>query len=364
MGDSQPRYRMRLSLNVLQHLGLSLYSNVPAVLAEVVANAWDADAQKVEIDLDSSKKRIIIQDDGAGMTEEEINDRFLLVGYRRREEQQGETARGRSPMGRKGIGKLSLFSIASEIVVETARSGERNAFKMSLSGIRKAIGVNSPSESGQYEPDACPVDEIDFEQGTRITLTGLRKLQTTGTVSGLRKRLARRFSIIGPAHSFDVYVNRKPITPSDRGYFDQIQYAWAYGNERVESMFKNLSNWESRDGSVTVPEQAVLEVSGWLGTVQETKQLRDESEESLNRVAIFVRGKMAQEDILGDLGESGVYAGYLIGELRVNGLDRDDQADSATSSRQRILEDDPRYLALKKFIKKELSHEPFAKFAK
>ena len=356
MGSRQPHYRMRLSLNVLEHLGLSLYSNVPAVLAEVVANAWDADAQNVEIDLDSFNRRIVIQDDGAGMTEEEINDRFLLVGYRRREEQHGETARGRSPMGRKGIGKLSLFSIADEIVVETARGDEHNAFKMSLPGIREAIDVHAPNESGEYEPEAYPVDEIDFEQGTRITLTDLRKLQTTGTVSGLRKRLARRFSIIGPTHGFNVSVDGEPITPADRGYFDQIQYAWCYGDEQVESMFKNLSNSESRGGSVSVPEQAALEVTGWLGTVQETKQLRDESEESLNRVAIFVRGKMAQEDILGDLGESGVYAGYLIGELRVNGLDRDDQADSATSSRQRILEDDPRYLELKKFIKKELSH--------
>jgi hypothetical protein len=38
---------MRLSLNVLNHLGINLYSNVPAVLAETVANAWDADAEHV-----------------------------------------------------------------------------------------------------------------------------------------------------------------------------------------------------------------------------------------------------------------------------------------------------------------------------
>ena len=36
------KYRMTISLNVLNHLGLYLYSNTPAVLAEVIANAWDA----------------------------------------------------------------------------------------------------------------------------------------------------------------------------------------------------------------------------------------------------------------------------------------------------------------------------------
>lgn len=31
-------YKMTLDLNVLNHLGINLYSNVPAVIAEVVAN--------------------------------------------------------------------------------------------------------------------------------------------------------------------------------------------------------------------------------------------------------------------------------------------------------------------------------------
>ena len=35
-----------IDLNVLNHLGLYLYSNVPAVLAELIANAWDADVAR------------------------------------------------------------------------------------------------------------------------------------------------------------------------------------------------------------------------------------------------------------------------------------------------------------------------------
>ena len=41
------KYKMSLSLNVLNHLGINLYSNIPAVLSEIVANSWDADAQRV-----------------------------------------------------------------------------------------------------------------------------------------------------------------------------------------------------------------------------------------------------------------------------------------------------------------------------
>lgn len=348
---SSPTYKMRLSLNVLQHLGLNLYSNVPAVLSEVVANSWDADARNVSVFLDKEAESIVIQDDGAGMTTKEVNDRFLLVGYMRRDVQRGPTATGRLPMGRKGIGKLSLFSIANRIVVETIRDGEGSALQMRVDKIREAI----KGGGGAYFPEALSVDGINFDRGTRITLHELRRRQTVATPRALRKRLARRFSIVGSGQDFAIRVNDEPITPEDRGYYDRLQYIWTYGDQSgINSRCVNKEHIEDRPH--TIPGRSNLEISGWLGTVRESKQLKDQEGENLNRIAIFVRGKMAQEDILSDFAERGIYASYLLGELRVDGLDRDEEEDAATSSRQRIVEDDPRYLELKEFIGGELKY--------
>ena len=55
--NNSPKYQMTLSLNVLNHLGLGLYSNIPAVLSEAVANAWDADAENVSIMIDKETKK-------------------------------------------------------------------------------------------------------------------------------------------------------------------------------------------------------------------------------------------------------------------------------------------------------------------
>ena len=49
---------MSISMNVLNHLGIGLYSNIPAVLSEIVANAWDADASEVQVDIDVSRDEI------------------------------------------------------------------------------------------------------------------------------------------------------------------------------------------------------------------------------------------------------------------------------------------------------------------
>ena len=108
--DGRRKLVMRMSLDVLRHLGLNLYSNVPAVLSEAVANAWDADAASVEVELSKENDQIVIKDDGVGMTRDQVIDRFLLVGYQRRIDQPGLTSKGRTPMGRKGIGGSCHYS--------------------------------------------------------------------------------------------------------------------------------------------------------------------------------------------------------------------------------------------------------------
>ncbi len=139
-----PKYRMNISNTVLYHLGINLYSNVPAALSEVVANSWDADATNVDIQIEGDT--ITITDDGHGMTFDDINGKYLEIGYERRKaEEQGAAVTahyGREVMGRKGIGKLSLFSIAKIIKVETFKDGSRNGFVMSIDEIEKHIKQN------------------------------------------------------------------------------------------------------------------------------------------------------------------------------------------------------------------------------
>ena len=357
MSENSNPFLLTISLNVLEHLGINLYSNVPSVLSEIVANAWDADAQDVKVNWDRDNDSIIIQDTGSGMSADDINKRFLTVGYRRRDEQPGDTAKGRKPMGRKGIGKLSLFSIAGCVEIETVKDEEKSAFRMKLDDIREKI--DNEAGEGTYYPESIGTERIDFANGTRISLSDLKKRQTVHTTEMLKRRLARRFSIIGPALGFQVHVDGQEVTPKDRDYYDKLQYMWTYGdvNDVLElaPQTQDFDRTEATNG-------LGLKITGWLGTVKEIKHLKDEEGENLNRIAIFVRGKMAQEDILGDFAERGVYASYLIGELKIEGLDeyngpwtnKDD--DAATSSRQHLVQDDDRYLEIKKFLSSELKH--------
>jgi hypothetical protein len=345
---------MKISLNVLNHLGIHLYSNIPAVLSEVVANAWDADAEMVHIRIDTAIGKIVITDDGHGMNREDVNDKYLCVGYQRRAKEEGRvTPKHRRPvMGRKGIGKLSLFSIARNVEVQTIRDGMKSGFRMSLDAIETQI----KTEEGTYLPAPLPDDNITILKGTEIVLTNLKKdLRLTSAF--LRRRLARRFSVIGPEYRFKIYIDEDPITIDDRDYYGKLQFLWHYGEKgnKAGEAAKKATSAEDRTGQTNDLSRAYGEVEGWIGTVEFPTNLRDEND-NLNRITLMVRNKLAQENILDDFNEGRLFTKYLIGEIHADFLDLDEQEDIATSNRQRIAEDDPRYLSLKEFIKKELNH--------
>ena len=238
MSEESPKYYMTISLNVLNHMGLNLYSNTPAVLAEVVANSWDADATNVDIEFDIEGKTVTIIDDGCGMDRDDVNEKYLYVGYQKRPHTNGAhqqlltPTHRRLPMGRKGIGKLSLFSIANRIKIHTRKkNAEPEAFLMDADKIREAIDVEDPSKIGRYEPEPISINGcIHDPSGTRIQITELKKLRLTqGSIKGLRRRIARRFNVIGDIHNFNVKIDGSLVTVQDRDYFDKARFIYQYG---------------------------------------------------------------------------------------------------------------------------------------
>lgn len=361
------RYVMRISLNVLNHMGLYLYSNTPAVLAEVIANAWDADATEVYVDLDTDAKTISVRDNGVGMDLADINDKFLYVGYRKRPT-KGEflTPRRRKPMGRKGIGKLSLFSIANTISVYTKkRNGKPESFLMDADRIRKAIEAEDPSTAKVYEPERIDFDQDIGEHGTILKIEDLKKLRLTAAASaGLKKRIARRFTVLGD--DFRIFVNGEEVTFEDRDYFHKARFLFQYGHDYAQhcsNLDKDRNTGEPMkydrpvqfDKSGRQSETGVHAIKGWIAIAHQSNDLDGETpDDNLNKIAIVVRGKVAQEDILQSFRLGGMITKYMFGEINADFLDQDDRDDIATSSRQSISEDDPRFQALRSFLDGEL----------
>lgn len=355
------KYKMSLSLNVLNHLGINLYSNIPAVLSEIVANSWDADAESVKITIENDE--ITILDDGCGMDANDINEKFLFVGYQKRKDSAKSPKFERRYMGRKGIGKLSMFSIANEVEVysrkKTEMGYETNALRMKVDDITKKItnSVEDSNDSSSYYPDVLEYEEKDItETGTKIVLKKLKKLTTVLTSEYIKKRVARRFGIIGKEYNFSVEVNGDEVTINDRDYFHKLSYIWYYGEDskKYADNSNKATHKEKRENVIEVNGKK-YSISGWIGSVDASGDLKD-GEDNLNKIVILVRGKLGQEDILAEYSEGGLYSKYLIGEINADFFDEDNLDDMATSNRQEYRKDDERFIALRRFIYEELKY--------
>lgn len=337
------QYKMKISLNVIEHLGINLYSNLSAVLSEIVANSWDADATEVRMNIDGTNKVEII-DNGFGMNQEDINEKFLYVGYKKRDDGFTQTPKGRKVMGRKGIGKLSLFSIANKITVISKKEGEEltNALVMNAEDIKEAASKEQDYEPIPLENNKLP-KQID-NHGTIIILEELKRERIQR--SNIRMNLARRFSVIGSECNFKVIVDNKEIGIEERNYFKKLDYIWYFGEDSKKFLELCNENIESEKLDEHVND---YQISGWIGNAEKSGLLQEENE-NLNKISILVRGKLAQEDILSEFRIGGLYTKFLIGEINADFLDEDSLEDIATSNRQKLKEDDPRYITLKNFL--------------
>lgn len=351
-------FKFSVDLNVINHLGIGLYSSTAAALTELVANAWDADAKKVTVTVVEKTRTMTIEDNGHGMNAEGVQNKFLNVGYARRMKSRkpawSESGK-RRVMGRKGIGKLAMFALADEIIVSSQAKGQPPVgFRIDVPEFKKSLQTSTSVALTEHAPKPFPEGH-----GTRIELRKiLPGLQTDE--NQLRARLARRFSVIEDANGFDVELNKKRITKQDRGFYESVQMLWGFDTKSKTDTAKlspNIATLPRRDGkagpvrkclgtvapAVKVGDET-FKVTGYIASVSRPSQLGTR-QDSANVLSVFANGRVFTENILGEINTAKHWQNYLVGEIHADFLD-DDLIDRATASREAIKRDDPRYQAL------------------
>ena len=350
-----PEYTMTVDLAVLESLGINLYSNAAAVLSELVANAYDADASAIRIEwkVDAKEPAVVVTDDGAGMNYDELNQRFLHVGYKKRLNEGTASKRWQRPfMGRKGIGKLSVFSIANTVEVYSTKDGISRGLRIVVADLQAAITRGEP-----YHPQACAVPKVHASQGTTLRLTDLRSRRADLTVAALRKRLARRFDVLDQTKAedggFAIHVNGKRITYVDRQELKKLEFVWEFGAAELPDEVLPAGVTRFVIANNVVPDNADWVVKGWFGTARRPTDLTDDEDAgSLKNIIVLARKRPIQEGIVDKLDFSRIFGNYVTGQIEADFLDLDEgYEDIATSDRQRMIEDDPRVVALRKLLR-------------
>jgi hypothetical protein len=332
MGKSNKKLHLKFHGRIIDHLGIQMYQSPTAAIAELIANAWDADAENVNIALPKRLEdgaEITVKDDGLGMTFSECEDRYLNVGFGRRDENPDEhtPGKGRPILGRKGIGKFAGFGIAEIIRVETisAETGEKTVFELNIHNLRgdKYVAAGKEIDVTEYlRADG----RRKSDHGTKIILTSLIIGQRPSPLVFARS-MARRFLLHQRGADFVVRVNEQPLPEAEESSKIEFNFPEDYREEEKPKNLRIVDGW----GEEKLPNGKQIK---WKFHFYE-KPIDDEE---LQGVAIFARGKLAQAPFFFNL--SGGLGGqhgqeYLSGQVQADYLD-ELSTDIIAPERQRI----------------------------
>lgn len=311
------KFTMPFKPTTIEHLGLKLYVFLPPVMGELISNAWDADATKVEIKVPEGKitehSEVIIRDFGIGIDSKSFQDEYLPIGRNRRKELDKDTSeKGRTLMGRKGIGKLSAFGVASILEIRSIKDGYAVCIRLDYEKMK------SWPEGSAYEPEIIHerCGETDEHDGTEILVRRLHR-KSPIDVDRLRRRIARQFIVIGS--DFEVIVNDVPIKPEDRRLKDDCKKFW---------------HAKDLPGNGVIDEENKWQVKGWIGIIEKASQVE-------RGVDVFARGKTVELETMFGLKTTHIQfaRAYVIGEIEADFLDAEE--DNVSTGRNAVTWESP-----------------------
>lgn len=326
MNDSP--FELKFDPLTIKHLGVRMYSTLPPALAEIISNSYDADANNVTITLteeNGTPKEIKIVDDGKGLSPEEINSKFLVIGRNRRNDEGDSPSKKfhRLPTGKKGLGKLALFGLARTITILTKQNGKQNEFVLDWDDLNTA--------QGKYLPKATRINEETKEaDGTVITLTNLKR-ESPFDFAGLADSLSRIFI-------FDENFHLRIESPSG----DKI----SIDNKRKYKTLDSEFDWDIASTTLVPTTSEYYEkLSGQLITSQ--KPITPSS--GLRGIALFSRGKLVNAPEFFSSSTSSHFYQYLTGWISVDFIDLLTE-DVISTNRQSIDWEHPEMEKLRKFL--------------
>ena len=218
---------------LLRELGERLIGRAHIALAELVKNSYDADAHTCRIEFEDD--RIVITDDGHGMSKDEFLNYWMRIGTTHKADARSSRDLDRPMTGSKGLGRLSVQFLAEGMELES--NCKENPEKM-IYAIVDWKNIRSGKDLHTVEVEWIDLPETSIYAdgspfGTRITLKGLKSrwdgeaLEKLGSdVWMLRSPFRDGRGKTKGMTALDFHIDlRAPEIDSARQHFDKLHNA-------------------------------------------------------------------------------------------------------------------------------------------
>ena len=243
-----------------------------------------------------NQTEIVYTDDGIGMTFDELNNKYLLIGRNRRHEINAkESVKGRKFIGKKGLGKLSVFGICNIVEVVSVKDGFKNHFSMNIEKIKETKG-------GIYSPELIieKNTSTDEKNGTIIKLKKIRR-KSPFDIKNISISLSKKFLIFDKMKVSLIESDKEDFIISNELKFSGLkqEFEWIFPDKRYDEFYEFWS-----------------EIKGKIFTC-----LTPIKDTDLSGIYLTSRGKIVNNASFYGLRDNDQFHSYVTGYLEVDFID-------------------------------------------
>lgn len=205
-----------VAARVAMQLGRESISSSIIAIIELVKNAYDADAENVNIkfvNIESDFPSMIIEDDGNGMTEKQLCDRWMLIGTQNKLTAKKSKSKKRILIGEKGLGRLGLDRLCHKTIIQSFTKSGTSGIELEIDWT-KYEGTNSRLEKIKHDYFSI-TKKINNEEGggfrryikgTRLALQGLKDCWEKESLVDLKRELSLLISPFAGINDFHINI--------------------------------------------------------------------------------------------------------------------------------------------------------------
>jgi signal transduction histidine kinase len=217
--EDEQSLKWRVDVNAFRLLGRELITDRITAVFELVKNCYDANAQEVKVSFlniahTPTQGKIIISDDGTGMSFEDISNKWMVVGTNsKREKLYSAPPYNRKFVGEKGVGRFAVDKLGERVLIKTKQAGDDNWLCVSINW-DEYDKLSKDSNNGQlslftdvkntYTYEAGSINE----HGTKIIISQIYDIWTSNDIERLYKELSKLVSPFYPVNPpFEITIN-------------------------------------------------------------------------------------------------------------------------------------------------------------
>jgi len=220
ISEDNQSLQWRVDVNAFRLLGRDLITDRVTAIFELVKNCYDANAEEVIVSFQdvasiSEKSKIIIADNGTGMSFKDIRDKWMVVGTNsKRAQLYSEPPYNRKYVGEKGVGRFAVDKLGERVKIRTKEKGEDNWLCVNINW-DEYEELSKNSKQGQLSlftevknKYSYELADLKEEKGTEIIISKIFDEWSVNDIERLYKELSKLISPFYPINPpFEIKIN-------------------------------------------------------------------------------------------------------------------------------------------------------------